>query len=159
MSNSIVLTDVTAEHGESVYHLICELRQDKALDIEKVKQGLQAGIHDANIYYQLAWLDNEPVGFISMQRQFHLHHARWIGEVQELVVLAKARGYGVGKTLLAWAEAQARHIEAELTELSTSTHRLDAHRFYTREGYRPTHLRFTKALASKDSPAKDGSHK
>jgi len=147
MSNSIALTDVTAEHGDSVYALICELRQDQALDRQIVKQGLMAGINNADIYYQLAWLDNEPVGFISMQRQFHLHHARWIGEIQELVVVAKVRGYGVGKKLLAWAEEQARHIDAELTELSTSTPRVDAHRFYTREGYRPTHLRFTKALA------------
>ncbi len=29
---------------------------------------------------------------ISLHMQFHLHHANWIGEIQELVVLPQMRG-------------------------------------------------------------------
>lgn len=68
---------------------------------------------------------------ISLHMQFHLHHANWIGEIQELVVLPQMRGQKVGSQLLAWAEEEARQAGAELTELSTNIKRRDAHRFYS----------------------------
>lgn len=37
---------------------------------------------------------------ISLHMQFHLHHANWIGEIQELVVLPPMRGK-IGSQLLA----------------------------------------------------------
>ena len=91
-------------------------------------------------------LDGQVVGLIGLHLQFHLHHANWIGEIQELVVMPQARGLTVGSQLLAWAEATAREAGAEMTELSTSTQRLNAHRFYQREGYTQSHFRFTKPL-------------
>lgn len=146
MPDPITLTGVTPEHSSIIHSFICELRQDKALDSQVMKEGLIANLRDPNIEYQLAWQGTEPVGFISLQLQFHLHHARWIAEVQELVVMPQVRGLGVGKALLAWAEQQARLRRAELLELSTSTKRVDAHRFYVREGFSATHYRFTKPL-------------
>ena len=91
-------------------------------------------------------LDGQVVGLIGLHLQFHLHHANWIGEIQELIVMPQARGLTVGSQLLAWAEATAREAGAEMTELSTSTQRLNAHRFYQREGYTQSHFRFTKPL-------------
>jgi len=146
MSDPLTFTGITHEHSDIIYALICELRQDQILDKQLIKEGLIANLNDPNIEYQFAWLGTEVVGFISLQFQFHLHHARWIAEIQELVVMPQARSLGVGKALLAWAEQQARHRHAELLELSTSTKRVNAHRFYNREGYQATHLRFTKPL-------------
>ncbi|VFS56369.1 aminoalkylphosphonic acid N-acetyltransferase [Kluyvera cryocrescens] len=37
---------------------------------------------------------------ISLHLQFHLHHANWIGEIQELVVMPKVRSSGIGSQLL-----------------------------------------------------------
>lgn len=62
------------------------------------------------------------------------------------MVMPQARGLKVGSQLLTSAEATAREAGAEITELSTSTQRLDAHRFYQREGYTMSHFRFTKPL-------------
>ncbi|MDI5829798.1 phage tail protein, partial [Salmonella enterica subsp. enterica serovar Kentucky] len=42
---------------------------------------------DPNVHYRLALRNGEVVGMISLHMQFHLHHANWIGEIQELVVL------------------------------------------------------------------------
>jgi PhnO protein len=98
------------------------------------------------MHYQLALLDGQVVGMIGLHLQFHLHHANWIGEIQELVVMPQARGLKVGSQLLAWAEETAREAGAEMTELSTSIQRHDAHRFYLREGYLQSHFRFTKPL-------------
>lgn len=111
------LRPATADDAPIVYALICELK-----------------------------LDGQIIGMIGLHMQFHLHHARWIGEIQELVVMPQARGLKVGSQLLAWAEDVARQAGAEPTELSTSVKRVDAHRFYVREGYTQSHFRFTKPL-------------
>lgn len=139
------LRHATFEDVDDVYALMCELKQAD-FDRDAFYTGFAANLQDKNLHYQLALLEGHVVGMISLHLQFHLHHANWIGEIQELVVMPKARGSKVGSLLLAWAEETAREAGAEMTELSTSTKRLDAHRFYQREGYAPSHVRFTKAL-------------
>ncbi len=139
------LRPATADDAPLVYTLICELKQ-AGLDYPAFHAGYLANLQDHNMRYQLAGLEGEIVGLIGLHMQFHLHHARWIGEIQELVVMPQARGMKVGSQLLAWAEAVARAAGAELTELSTSVKRVDAHRFYRREGYTQSHFRFTKPL-------------
>ena len=97
--------------------------------------------------YQLAELDGQIIGMIGLHLQFHLHHARWIGEIQKVVVMPQARGLKVGSQLLARAEDRRTQAGAELTELSTSVKRVDAPFFGVREGYAPqSHFRFTKPL-------------
>jgi PhnO protein len=139
------LRHATFEDVDDVYALMCELKQAE-FDRDAFYTGFAANLQDKNLHYQLALLEGHVVGMISLHLQFHLHHANWIGEIQELVVMPKARGSKVGSLLLAWAEETAREAGAEMTELSTSTKRLDAHSFYQREGYAPSHVRFTKAL-------------
>ncbi|MEG0799830.1 MAG: aminoalkylphosphonate N-acetyltransferase [Citrobacter sp.] len=130
---------------DAVYALVCELKQGK-FDLQAFSAGYAANLQDHNMSYQLALLDGLVVGMIGLHLQFHLHHANWIGEIQELVVMPQARGLKVGSQLLTWAEETAREAGAEMTELSTSIQRHDAHRFYLREGYSQSHFRFTKLL-------------
>ena len=139
------LRHATFEDVDDVYALMCELKQAE-YDRDAFYTGFAANLADRNLHYQLALQGYNVVGMISLHLQFHLHHANWIGEIQELVVMPQARGLRVGSQLLAWAEATAREAGAEVTELSTSTQRLDAHRFYQREGYTMSHFRFTKPL-------------
>lgn len=139
------LRHATFEDIDDVYALMCELKQAE-YDRDAFYTGFAANLEDRNLHYQLALQDGNVVGMISLHLQFHLHHANWIGEIQELVVMPKVRSSGIGSQLLAWAEETARDRGAEMTELSTSTQRVNAHRFYQREGYVPSHLRFTKAL-------------
>lgn len=139
------LRPAMAEDVDAVYGLICELKQAE-LDRSAFHAGFAANLLDHNMRYQLAEQNGHIVGMIGLHMQFHLHHANWIGEIQELVVMPQARGLKVGSQLLAWAEAFARQAGAEMTELSTSVKRLDAHRFYLREGYTQSHFRFTKPL-------------
>lgn len=139
------LRRATPEDAQAVYGLICELKQTE-FDQRAFHAGYLSNLQDRNMHYHLAELDGQIVGMIGLHLQFHLHHINWIGEIQELVVLPKARGLKVGSQLLAWAEAFARDAGAEMTELSTSVTRADAHRFYLREGYAQSHFRFTKPL-------------
>ena len=139
------LRPATAEDVDAVYGLICELKQAE-LDRSAFHAGFAANLLDHNMRYQLAEQNGHIIGMIGLHMQFHLHHTNWIGEIQELVVMPQARGLRVGSQLLAWAEEFARQAGAEMTELSTSVKRLDAHRFYLREGYTQSHFRFTKPL-------------
>lgn len=139
------LRTATADDAQIVYALICELKQAK-FDRQAFHAGYLANLQDRNMRYQLAEMNGQAIGMIGLHLQFHLHHARWIGEIQELVVMPQARGLKVGSQLLAWAEGVARESDAEMTELSTSVKRTDAHRFYVREGYTQSHFRFTKPL-------------
>lgn len=139
------LRRATAQDTEVVYALVCELKQ-ASFDYPAFRAGFTANLQDARLRYQLALLDGQAVGLIGLHLQYHLHHANWIGEIQELVVMPQARGLKIGSQLLAWAEQEARKAGAEMTELSTSVKRHDAHRFYLREGYEQSHFRFTKAL-------------
>lgn len=139
------LRPATADDLQRVYALMCELKQT-TFEHQAFQAGFLANLQNHHIHYQLAELDGQVIGMIGLHLQFHLHHVRWIGEIQELVVMPQARGLKVGSQLLAWAEDVARQAGAELTELSTSVKRVDAHRFYVREGYTLSHSRFTKLL-------------
>lgn len=82
---------------------------------------------------------------IGLQLQFPLNFNARIGEVQELVVLPQRRGLRRSGAA-GWAEQEAREHGAQMVELSSGKSRPDAHRFYLREGYTQSHLRFKKAL-------------
>ncbi len=151
---SVELRHATLNDWQSVYALICELKQ-REFDRAAFRAGFAANLLDPHFRYQLALLNGRPIAMLGLHLQFHLHHVNWIAEIQELVVMPQARGLGVGKQLLAWAEQEARREGAEMIELSTSTGRHDAHRFYQREAYQPSHVRFTKALTEPHDEPED----
>lgn len=130
---------------DTVYRLITELKQTE-YDRQRFAEGFAQNLQNPSYHYQLAFLDGEAVGLIGMQMQFPLNQNHWTGEVQELVVAPHRRGQQVGQALLAWAEDTARQQGASVMELSSNKARTDAHRFYLREGYQQSHLRFKKVL-------------
>ncbi len=56
------------------------------------------------------------------------------------------RGRGLGGDLMAWIESAARERGAARIQLTSNRSRLDAHRFYERLGYEPSHLGMKKYL-------------
>lgn len=76
------LRHATTEDTDSVYALICELLKNE-LDYQAFRDGFAANLLDPNVHYRLALRNGEVVGMISLHMQFHLHHANWIGEIQE----------------------------------------------------------------------------
>ena len=67
--------------------------------------------------------------------------------VQAVRVAAPLRGQGHGAALMAEVEARARAAGAVILQLTTDRSRLDAHRFYERLGFAPSHLGMKKPLA------------
>ncbi|MCU0561723.1 MAG: GNAT family N-acetyltransferase [Desulfobacterales bacterium] len=88
------------------------------------------------------------VGVIAASAGFRLElDGRW-GRITVLSVAAGERGRGVGALLLAHAEAWLHAQGVSACIVTSSTHRAAAHRFYERQGYRVSGLRFVKELGA-----------
>lgn len=60
--------------------------------------------------------------------------------IEAVRVRADHRGAGLGARLVEWAIEAARDRGAAMVQLTTDASRKDAHRFYERLGFEPTHI-------------------
>jgi GNAT superfamily N-acetyltransferase len=67
-------------------------------------------------------------------------------QVEAVRVARPRRGQGIGAALMADAEARARAAGCGLVQFTSNAARPDAHRFYERLGYVPSHVGFKKPL-------------
>jgi PhnO protein len=139
------ILEVFDEHQNSVYELICEL-EETTIPREIFNMIFITNSHLPTVRYRIAWMDQKVVGFCSVHIQHLLHHWSLVAEVQELVVDKAYRGKGIGKHLLNDAIAFAKQQGCTQIELSTNRKRLDAQRFYEREGWTSSHLKYTFPL-------------
>ncbi|MBC9714186.1 GNAT family N-acetyltransferase [Streptomyces sp. TRM66268-LWL] len=56
------------------------------------------------------------------------------------------RGSGLGTLLIEWAVAESRRQGCQLVQLTSDATRTDAHRFYERLGFEPSHVGFKLPL-------------
>ncbi|RKQ34986.1 GNAT family N-acetyltransferase [Kocuria tytonis] len=69
-------------------------------------------------------------------------------QVESVRVSSSLRSQGLGERMFTWAETVALASGCSLLQLTTDTSRPNAHRFYERLGYRPSHIGFKKQLQS-----------
>lgn len=67
-------------------------------------------------------------------------------QIEAVRTASALRGQGIGTALMQDAESRARRAGCSLMQLNSHATRLDAHRFYARLGYRPSHTGFKKPL-------------
>ncbi|MFE6871818.1 GNAT family N-acetyltransferase [Kitasatospora sp. NPDC057692] len=66
--------------------------------------------------------------------------------IEAVRIHADERGTGLGTDLIQWAIDRSRELDADLVQLTSDATRTDAHRFYERLGFVPSHLGFKLAL-------------
>ncbi|MGK5632677.1 GNAT family N-acetyltransferase [Streptomyces sp. URMC 123] len=71
-------------------------------------------------------------------------------QIEGVRVSSAIRGAGLGARLITWCVEHARQRGCGLVQLTSDATREDAHRFYTRLGFEPTHVGFKLTL---DRPA------
>ena len=98
-------------------------------------------------FLAVADLDGEVVG------TFHLTVIPGIarrgltrGLVESVHVRPDRRGHGVGGAMMRWAIDESRRRGCDLVQLTSNTARPQAHRFYERLGFQPTHVGFKLPL-------------
>lgn len=126
----------------SCFPVMRELRPhlDEADFVTRVRRQQQEG-------YRLAFLSEagRPVAVAGFRFGTMLawgHHLY----VDDLVTLSSQRSHGHGAALLHWLAAQARAAGCSELHLDSGTHRVDAHRFYQREGLAITSYHFALHL-------------
>jgi GNAT superfamily N-acetyltransferase len=67
--------------------------------------------------------------------------------IEGVRVSSEHRGAGIGKLLIEDAIRRARAASCSLVQLTTDATRKDAHRFYDRLGFRPTHVGYKLDLS------------
>jgi len=74
------------------------------------------------------------------------HRGAWRGEIEAVRIASASRGAGLGQQLITWAIEQCRARRCTMVQLTTNRAREDAHRFYTRLGFIPSHVGFKLGL-------------
>lgn len=68
------------------------------------------------------------------------------GQIEAVRTAASHRGTGLGTRLVTWAVEEAGRRGCRLVQLTTDRRRPDAHRFYERLGFVPSHVGYKLAL-------------
>jgi GNAT superfamily N-acetyltransferase len=92
--------------------------------------------------------DGTLAGVAVLHTMWVLHRAQPLGRITALVVDEAERGTGVGRTLVAAAEAQFTAAGCGLLEITSNVALVKAHAFYERIGYERTSWRLAKKLAA-----------
>ncbi|MEW2254031.1 GNAT family N-acetyltransferase [Streptomyces sp. NPDC047869] len=66
--------------------------------------------------------------------------------IEGVRIHADERGSGLGTQLIEWAIEESRRQECHLVQLTSDISRTDAHRFYERLGFTPSHVGFKLQL-------------
>jgi len=64
----------------------------------------------------------------------------WRGQIEAVRIATDHRGGKLGQAMFAWAISECRARGCSLVQLTTDKARPDAHRFYDRLGFEPTHI-------------------
>ena len=74
------------------------------------------------------------------------HRGATRAQIEAVRIGAAARGTGLGGRLIGWCVDRARERGCTMVQLTSDATRHDAHRFYERLGFEPTHLGFKLPL-------------
>jgi GNAT superfamily N-acetyltransferase len=64
------------------------------------------------------------------------------GLVEAVRIASDRRGHGLGEELMRWVIGEAKRRGCSLVQLTSNASRADAHRFYERLGFTPSHVGF-----------------
>lgn len=138
------LREATAADAAAVAGLLRQLGYpDQVARVAERLDRLAAGPEDRVL---VAEDEGRAVGLIGLHSAPYLHRdGRWL-RVTALVVDESARGRGIGRALMAEAEAAARAWGCDQVEVTSGRHRPDAHRFYADLGFEEVSARSGRFL-------------
>jgi GNAT superfamily N-acetyltransferase len=95
----------------------------------------------------VAEVDGRVAGTCQLIVFRHLQHGGgWCAELESMHVAPDLRGSGVGGVLLEAAVERARAAGCYRVQLTSNRARNDAHRFYERHGFTPSHVGYKRLL-------------
>ncbi len=113
---------------------------------EEARERLLQVSHDPDQHLCVAEAQGELLGLLCYDLMYFLPLGAPTCRITALSVSEGARRRGIGRMLLREAEARAREAGAVRIELTSASHRSEAHAFYRACGYGDGALRFVKRL-------------
>jgi (aminoalkyl)phosphonate N-acetyltransferase len=126
--------------------LLIEELEEQRFDEEVFATIYNNNLKNSDVYYYVAELGGEVVGFMSLFEYFPLHHCHKLAELQELIIKEKYRGLNIGQKFIETAQKLGLEKGWLQIELSSNMKRLKAHSFYLRNGFSRGHFKFVKRL-------------
>jgi GNAT superfamily N-acetyltransferase len=122
-------TDVRLPLAQSFYDAFAEIDADPNNDV------------------MVAEYDGRVVGTFQFTVITHVQHGGGrVAHVESVHVDAAMRGKKIGEAMMRWAIDEARRRGCFRIQLTSNAARTDAHRFYQRLGFAPSHVGFKLAL-------------
>jgi GNAT superfamily N-acetyltransferase len=144
---AMIVRPATLHDAESIAPLLGEL--DYPAAPEEVARRLTALEAEQGVAAFVAENGGRMVGVATVQRLHVLHSDAGFAQLLLLVVGADVRRRGVGRALVAKAEAWALAHDCTRMLVACGEERTDAHSFYEALGYHHTARRYIKRIASR----------
>ena len=128
--------------------VLSEAREDPSLPLDPGYAAAFAAIAtNPNQYLMVAEHNGEVIATLQITFQPGLSkRGAWRGIIEAVRVRADRRGLGLGSRMIAWAVETCRAKGCTVVQLSADSRRVDAHRFYERLGFQPTHVGYRLEL-------------
>lgn len=75
------------------------------------------------------------------------HRGAWRGQIESVRIAGAQRGSGLGQAMMRWAIERCRERGCRMVQLTTDRSRVDAHRFYERLGFLPSHAGYKLSIS------------
>jgi (aminoalkyl)phosphonate N-acetyltransferase len=132
--------------ADTVYSFISHL-EERTFNFDRFKEKFSDNLANPDIIYLVSLNEQDEVtGFISCHGQTLLHHEGKVFEIQELYVARNYRDRGIGKALYAALLDKLVKSDCESLEVTTQVKRADAKRFYLKQGFVQSHVKFVKEI-------------
>lgn len=151
MTDSLIMRDATGADLPAIVALLADDKlgstREDAADLAPYQAGFAEVEADPNQRLIVAERDGETVGTFQLSiipgvAQQGLKRAM----IEAVRVAATERGSGLGTQMMRWAVEEARRAGCGQVQLTSNVERPDAHRFYERLGFAPTHVGFKLKL-------------
>jgi ribosomal protein S18 acetylase RimI-like enzyme len=104
-------------------------------DPTRARRALEQMIREDHGRAWMIQLEGKTAGYVIVLYGFSLEYGGRVLEIDELFVTAEFRGYGLGRTILEFVEAEARAFGAVLLTLETEADNENAQAFYGKHGF------------------------
>lgn len=68
------------------------------------------------------------------------------GQIEAVRIASHRRGKKLGEKMFEWAVSECRNAQCGIVQLTTDKSRVDAHRFYEKLGFKPSHIGYKLEL-------------
>lgn len=138
----MIVRSATIEDAADIAALMGQLGY--SADISLIEEKLREFSGNATDTVFVAELESEVVGCISCHTMSLFHQKGSSGRITSLVISLRKRRKGIGRALAAKADEFFKAKGCIKAEVTSGSHRLEAHKFYESLGFQEDEPRFIK---------------